>query len=167
MKTDLTAEEVREYLNYDPEEGSLIWIKAKCPSQKIGVEAGGFYPKGRTIGFNNSRYKVHRIIWLYMTGEWPKDQIDHINGNPFDNRWCNLREATQAQNQRNVKMPNTNTTGYKGVQLTRSGRYVATISFEGEDYSLGTYDTPEEASAVYEAKAEEFFGEFYRPIEYR
>jgi len=54
-----------------------------------------------TIGANGSRHLAHRLAWLYMAGAWPSGVIDHMNGDPSDNRWSNLRDVTQAENNAN------------------------------------------------------------------
>ena len=101
-----------------------------------------------------------------MTGEWPALEIDHINLDPADNRFCNLREATKAQNKRNTRKYCNNTSGTKGVFRMRypNGRFKwrAQIGFNGNIKYLGSFDTIEEAAAVYTIAAKERFGEFAR-----
>ena len=100
------------------------------------------------IKINRQGYLAHILAWLLMTGVWPKLSIDHINRNGLDNRWANLREATvaqQAQNRRrNSKLP-------KGVRRLRN-RYIAV---------LGSFETPEEAHAIWLRLAPEVYGEFF------
>lgn len=104
-------------------------------------------------------YLLHRIAWKLMTGEEPPGTIDHINGDPLDNRWANLRAATPVQQLGNQRLHRTNTSGHRGVHPHKSGKWVAQI---GRKY-LGLFDTPEVAASVYEAAAREKFGEFYHP----
>jgi hypothetical protein len=118
----ITATRLRELLHCDPETG--IFTRRKT---------------GRIVGTPNNRgylviragdrvHKVSRLAWLWMTGEWPKDQIDHANLNKADNRWLNLREATPSQNARNCPRLSSNTSGYKGVswgQAIVDGHYPA------------------------------------------
>ena len=88
-------------------------------------------------------------------------EIDHRNGNPSDNRWDNLREATSAQNKANRTRPTTNKTGFKGVSFNeRSRRFCAHISIGNKTVFLGSFATAEEAHAAYVAKARDIFGEF-------
>lgn len=99
-------------------------------------------------------YKAHRLAWLYITGQWPIDQIDHINGIRSDNRFCNLREIdlTGNSHQRN-KPPKNNKSGFIGVYLTRSGKFRAQIGYLRTNIAIGVFDTPEQAHAAYlEAK---------------
>lgn len=113
----ITAEYLREVFDYEPDTGKLIWAKPR-PHIQVGREAGNVSKssKGyRCVGLDNKVYKAHRLIWLYMTGDWPKHQIDHINGVKDDNRWCNLREATTQQNCFNKGPRKDNTSGERNV----------------------------------------------------
>jgi hypothetical protein len=98
-----------------------------------------------------------------MTGEWPKRFLDHKNNNPSDNRWCNLREANDAQNARNSRKRQTNTIGYKGVILDkRTSRYGARVSLNGKYFYFGWFDDPYEAHLAYAAGIKILHGEFAR-----
>ena len=55
------------------------------------------------MSIGKKTYAQHRVIWLYMTGEWPSEDVDHINLDPSDNRWENLRQVTHSENCRNNK----------------------------------------------------------------
>lgn len=89
--------------------------------------------------------------------------IDHKDGNPANNRWDNLREATDSQNLANSKLAKNNTSGAKGVWLEKAtGRWNSYITVRGKRIYLGTYDTVAEAGAAYEASARLHFGEFAR-----
>ncbi len=147
-----SKEYLQKHFTYDPETGEFI----KVLTGKIGTERNGY------LGINvhnmgksgNSRYFVHRLIWKYMTGYDP-NQIDHINGNGLDNRWENLRNVDHATNQRNIKIPVTNKSGYIGIALkklpkpgekrnlgslrtSQRNRWVATI----RGASIGTFKCP-------------------------
>lgn len=98
------------------------------------------------IGLEGQRYLAHRLAWFYIHGEWPKDQIDHVNRVRHDNRIKNLREATPGENQQNLirhrKYPGT-------TLVARTGKYKARISVGGRVLELGSFDTQEEAAAAY------------------
>lgn len=98
----LSQEYLKSILHYDPETGILSW-KVDRRRVKIGQIAGYLCLGYVAIGIDGKLYKGHRLAWLYMTGEWPKDEIDHINRTKHDNRWVNLREATKEQNCDNRK----------------------------------------------------------------
>lgn len=153
-------EEVRELFRYDPETGDVYWRvyrSSKTPRGAIRSDRGrGYY----SVRIMQKQYALHRIIWLWMTGEWPKNHVDHINGNPSDNRWCNLREATPSQNQRNHRISSRNTSGFKGVHRTANGKWRAMIRHGGKKVHIGIYDKPDEAYAAYCEAAKEKHGEF-------
>ncbi|WP_395444039.1 HNH endonuclease signature motif containing protein [Caulobacter sp. UC70_42] len=104
---------------------------------------------------------AHRLAWLLTHGEWPEHEIDHINGDRSDNRLVNLRPATRQQNMINRRMHKSNKLGVKGVTQVKD-RYRAQLWFNGEFVLNRTFATIEEASAAYQAKAQEVFGEWNR-----
>lgn len=164
----LTAEALREFLRYDPETGTFIWLKHQIRTDKIGRRAGGLCKRDGyiIIAILGHRYPAQRLAWLYMTGEWPaKPFIDHINRDRSDNCWVNLREATNAENCRNSSRAK-GVAGLKGVTLYHSNRknlkrpYAATIMFDYKPIRLGYFETPEEAHAAYIDGAKKYHGEF-------
>lgn len=153
---------VRSLLAYDRATGSLIW-KSTRGRRIAGAVAGKIELDGyRRIGFSRKLYPAHVLAWLIETGEWPASNIDHANGNRADNRWSNLRLASQSQNIANARLYATNTTGFKGVSKRQNGRYYSTIKVNGKSRCLGHFDTPEAAHAAYVIAAEKAFGEFSR-----
>lgn len=160
----LTVKELRDRLHYDPDTGEFTWVLSNR-TDKIGKRAGTVLPVGY-IQFALCGHKqyAHRLAWLYMTGSWPVDQLDHINGNKSDNRWCNLREATNAQNGANRgAQRNNRTSGLKGVFRDRRLRirpWVSYITRNRENYRLGRFDTAEEAHLAYRAAAARLHGDF-------
>ena len=109
------------------------------------------------------RYSAHRLAWLYMTGDWPPDEVDHKNRVRTDNRWDNLRLADTFTNKRNTSAYRNNKSGFKGVSWhVCSRKWRSRIRVDGKEKNLGLYDTPEQANAAYERAAREMFGEFAR-----
>jgi hypothetical protein len=158
----ITAEELRERLDYDPETGVFTRRISTNFKYKIGDVAGHYNSDGyRCIQIQNREYRAHRLAWLYVHGVWPLAQIDHINGTRDDNRIANLREATRSENGMNKKNHRNKRCALKGVDI-HYGRFRARISVQRKTIFLGCYDTEEEAHAAYMAAAEKEFGAFAR-----
>jgi hypothetical protein len=150
----VTAERLRQLFKYDPETG-------------LFERAGRLRNGTNTVGYvqfmiDGEMQLGHRMAWLYVHGSLP-NQIDHINGVRHDNRICNLRESSQAQNCGNVRRHRDNKSGFKGVIRSSDGkRWAAQICKDGLRRHLGTFDTPEDAHAAYCEAAKAAFGEFAR-----
>ena len=91
---------------------------------------------------NNCIYAHRAAYWMHY-GELPKI-IDHVNGNTFDNRICNLRESSYLQNNRNCSLQKNNKTGRVGVRVC-DGRFYAAIGNKGKNIHLGVFDSFEDA----------------------
>jgi hypothetical protein len=154
-KTELTAQRLRELLHYDAETGQLSWLD---PRKRALSRHGfaGYVIKGRYRGINidRSRYFVHRLAWLYVHGEWPAGEIDHINGDPSDNRLANLRDVAHQTNGENQRVGRRG--GLLGTAFHKhNGRWRALICVNYKTTTLGYFDTAEEAHARYlQAKRE-------------
>ena len=100
---ELTQEILQHLLDYNPETGIWTWRNPLLRSKvKPGDIAGRITSGGRRqLRIASGFYYSSRLAWLYMTGEWPKDQVDHINRIRDDDRWENLRAANQSQNSYN------------------------------------------------------------------
>ncbi len=159
MNTELTAARLRALLHYDPETG-IFNRCAGCPRNRkdraAGSRAGSTTALGYIeIGLLGRRFLAHRLAVLYVTGQWPDKQVDHINGDRFDNRLINLRLVDNTTNIENRHRPNKNNrSGWLGCyQEKRTGRWVAHITVMKKKLTLGRYPTPEAASHAYlEAK---------------
>lgn len=156
-------DELRQLLHYDPDTGLWRWLVLPRGRWKRW-EAGSLNKHGYIdVTIRGSRYKAHRLAWFYMTGEWPTDTVDHENTKRDDNRWKNLRLATDQQNKWNSRRPRHNTSGFKGVAFHKaSNKWRASISLDGRTKQLGVFDTPEEAHQVYIAAATQRSGIFVR-----
>lgn len=150
----LTADKARELLSYNAETGVLRWRKP-IGSAKAGAVAGCIKRSGYCyIKIAGKGYFAHRLAWLITFGEWPKEQLDHRNGDCHDNRLANLREATCAENQQNLPPRGSSTSGHLGVTWCKgSHKWQARITLHGHLEHLGYFDDPERAALAYrEAK---------------
>lgn len=153
MNNDLTQDELKYYLRYNPDTGLFIWLNPLSTNVKTGHIAGSKDSCGYIqIKIKNKKYSAHRLAWLYVYGSLPKEMIDHINGNPSDNRIINLREADNRLNMSNLKrdLP-------RGVDFhKRSKKYRAQIWVNGNILYLGLHHTAEQAFSARLAKEAEF-----------
>ena len=164
----ISIETLRKLLIYDPEAGTLTWRERGAEWFKDGKR--GAENSARTWNTKNAgktaftftdnrgckqgavfkvNYKAHRVVWAMHYGAWPVDQIDHINGNPSDNRIANLRDVSHKENMRNRKLPSTNTSGHVGVCWHRKARkWHAQIQVGGVNKHLGEFDEKADAIAT-------------------
>ena len=153
-----THERVREALDYDPETGLFTWLVRTSIRIMAGDVAGCPTQSGYwRIGLDGHDYQAHVLAWFWVHGEWPTNDIDHIDGDGLNNRLDNLRDVPRNVNMHNVVAPyQNNTSGYRGASFHRqSGKWRASIGVNGKRVHLGLFDTPEEAHAAYmAAKAE-------------
>jgi len=161
----LTQHQLKEKLSYDPETGVFIWLNPPYNHPRLeGARAGSIYPNGyRYVELDEKDYRTGRLAWFYMTGEWPEAMVDHIDMHRANDRWLNLRLATNSQNQANRGLMVTNSSGTKGVRFEASrGKWRAQITIMGKSKNLGRYWTREEAMAAYERAAKAAWGDFAR-----
>ena len=159
----LTRKRLKLLLSYSEQVGVFEWRPGR---RKVnGGDMAGFVTEGGYLHLcvDGERYQAHRLVWLYMTGEWPEQEIDHIDGDKLNNVFSNLRLCTRAQNSWNSKRPISNRSGVKGVSWDkRSGRWVAHVKCNGKQHFLGGFSSIEQAAAVVTAKRAELHGEFAR-----
>ena len=158
----LTQAELKEILNYDPDTGVWTWKVDRSIKVKAGDRAGTITAKGyRRITIFRKECRSARLAHFYMTGQWPKNEMDHINREPADDRWENLREFTSTQNNRNRGSFKNNTSGHKGVcWMKQNNKWRAQIWVDNKFKNLGLFNTIEEAVAVRKEAELEHFGEF-------
>lgn len=147
--TALTQEQLRELLHYNPETGDFTWKRSRGP-KKAGSRAGHATDYWR-IEIDQRPYMAHRLAWFYVHGSWPERDLDHINGDPLDNRIKNLRDVDASINLQNqVRRPKHNTTGFWGVSWSEAHhKFIAQITTNGKKMHLGYFTDAAEAQAVY------------------
>lgn len=159
----LTQDRLKEELTYDPSTGIFMWLKAR-PGRFLNRPAGssseGDYVR---IRFDGKLQLAHKLAWLYMTGEWPTNDIDHVDLDRQNNRFSNLREATRSENMRNTKPRSDNKSGFKGVSWCKSKKKWQThVTHLGQQKWLGWFDSKEAAAAKYVEFAAAAHGEFFK-----
>jgi hypothetical protein len=163
-KRDITADELRAILHYDPETGWLTNSvdRNRKGTAKAGTRAGSPDAYGyRQIQINGKRYKEHRLVWLYVHSVMPTKFLDHINNVKDDNRIENLREATNAQNMVNRGAPANSTSRHTGVSWHAGGqKWAAAITVNYKKIYLGLFTNIEDAIAARRAAELKYFGDF-------
>lgn len=157
-----SAERVRIVIHYDPDSGAFTWAAPhKMCNRRAGQPAGGTGGKYRRVTIDGYRYYAHSIAWIYMMGVWPDGEVDHIDGDPKNTKWGNLRLGSKSMNMRNTRKRKNNTSGYKGVSFCRmTGRWLAGIIADGAYSFLGRHDSPEAAHQAYREAAVRLHGEY-------
>jgi len=173
---ELTYHDVARVLKADFKTGKLYWLprtpdmfnegkqstehRCRCWNGRYaGKEAFAAignhgYRQGKIF---DRDYRAHRIIWLLHTGDWPTDEIDHINGKRTDNRVSNLRSVSRAENNKNMRVGKRNTSGIPGVGLNKkSGKWRAYIMLDGINRNLGSFDDIGDAAAARNAAQVEY-----------
>lgn len=169
---------LRQLLTYNPDTGELFWIyrkiemfatkRAHSTWNSRFANKRAFTAVDRMHGYHvgNVNYKLcmaHRVIWALVHGEWPNEDIDHINGDRSDNRLKNLRQASRSENNCNSGLRVDNTSGYRGVSFNKGyGKWEARIYADKKQHRLGYFDKPEDAHEAYRAASKKYHGEFSR-----
>jgi len=149
----ISQERLKELLHYDPNTGIFVWRVRKARNTNIGDVAGWLKPGDKggyiMICVDYKQYRAHHLAWLWMTGKWPIEQIDHKNAVRNDNRFSNLRDVSDEINRQNVRTARShNALGVLGV-FRKRGKFAAKIGCNRKQQYLGTFNTPELAHAAY------------------
>lgn len=157
-KTNI-PERYKAMLVYDPASGELRWGPGAVPRYR-GRPAGCLRPDGyRVVRLDGVLHYAHRVVWELAHGRPPDGEIDHVNGDPGDNRIVNLRVVDRAGQTQNGGWRRTNTTGYRGVSRTPEGRFKARIHVRGRQVNIGHFDVPADAEAAYLVASERLHGD--------
>lgn len=154
---------VASILRYEPDTGMFFWTVRRSQRVKAGDRAGSKLKNGYwVIEIDDQKWGAAILAFVLMKGVWPKEEMDHEDTDPSNNKWGNLREATRAQN-----CANRSTYGKEGFRgVSRPGKaspkkpYCAKIFVNGRLRSLGYFATPEEAEQAHLAAHKAIWGEF-------
>lgn len=150
-------------LTYDEHTGELFWkprqedeFSLNChfvswSKRFSGKSAGTLVKKKKKtyvkINFSGKNYYAHRIAYAMWFGEWPKGEIDHVNGDSTDNSIKNLRQVDRKENCKNISLLSDSKSGYCGVNWhSPSGKWRARVKVDGKEHYVGLFDDPEEAA---------------------
>ena len=141
---------LKELLQYNPSTGNFTWIANMGKRVKAGQVAGCIHHMGYVVIYKDKKsYLAHRLAWLYVYGEYPTNNIDHINGIRSDNRIENLRDATQAENCQNIHKVRCSS-GLMGAYFDKTrSRWYSAIKLNGKSKLLGHFKTAKDAHQVY------------------
>lgn len=165
MERVLTRKRLIEVLRYDKDRGLFFW-KIAIGRRRKGSKAGHLNLRGYIeIRIDGKKYQAHRLAWFYVKGKWPKDQIDHANGKRRDNRFSNLREATQAQNSQNEHfLRANNTSGIQNVFWVKARqRWLVRIVLAGKRIYVGHFEDIDSAAEA-SRKAKMRFHPFHKKV---
>jgi hypothetical protein len=148
----------QDYLQYQLDTGKFIWKKSPNRRIKVGTEAGFLQNGYIAIRFFGKTIYAHRLAWLFIYGEYPENEIDHINGIKTDNNIDNLRDVTRETNMRNMNFARTNNL-LNILGVSKSGKkFISRIRTNLGRIYLGTFDTAEEAHQSYIKAKEKYNG---------
>lgn len=154
MSNKITQKELKKLIKYDKKTGEFFSFAVNRNVGHVGTKGYLF------VNVKGKRYRAHRLAWFYVTGEWP-DIVDHIDGNITNNKWKNLRQVNNQENQRNTKIHSHNTSGHMGVRWCKStSKWRAVIRVDSKEIHLGRFKEFKDAVKA-RKEAEEKYG-FHR-----
>lgn len=150
FNSTVSIDRINELLNYNPDTGVLTWKVTRNNRVKSGSVAGTVSKFGhRAVRVDRMYILEHRAAWAITYGEWPKLDIDHINGDPSNNKISNLRHVSRCVNLQNQSKPHKDSrSGVLGVSM-KDGKWHARIFANGKLTKLGAFDSKESAGAAY------------------
>ena len=157
----ITQKRLKELFDYNPDTG-VFTAKTHHGHRPRGSIAGNLDSRGYLrASLDNKEYRLHRLAWLYMTGEWPPNDLDHHDNTRTNNVWTNLRKATRSENLQNVGHHPKNTSGVKGVCWDKhANKWKAQISKNGKSIHIGLFVNKVDAEAEMLRQRNELHGTF-------
>lgn len=156
--TTLTQERLKQVVSYDKDTGNFIRI-LKAKGTVVGRVLG--YKKSNgyiALSIDGQKYFAHRLAWLYVHGDFPKHDIDHIDGNRENNKIENLRDVQRTVNLQNLKKAKSHnkSTRILGVYIHANGKFTSRISVNKKDIYLGLFETADQAQQAYLQAKQQF-----------
>lgn len=163
---ELTQTLLKDHLSYDPQTGEFMWVLPTGRRGVVGTLAGSAHVSGYVhIQILGRQYKAHRLAFLHMTGKWPSEEVDHINGDRANNKWSNLRESTRTGNNQNRPMHRRNTSGVKGVSFDKKyQKWGVKVCVNSKQINLGYYDDLELADLVATEARNKYHGAYAKHV---
>jgi hypothetical protein len=146
----ITQKRLKELFKYNTDTGDFIRAM-KLPGGVVGSVAGCLKSGYVVIRADGVLYRAHRLAWLYINGEWPIGEVDHINGQKNDNRISNLRDVPISENRQNQRTARkNNTTGFLGVTYSKvRNKFIAHICINGKNKTIGYFENASDAHTAY------------------
>tara|TARA_R110000803_G_C11769737_1_gene295092 strand:- start:44 stop:541 length:498 start_codon:yes stop_codon:yes gene_type:complete len=137
----ITQDRLKELLSYDKTSGNFTWTTSRSGQPKVGSVAGCIIQHGYiAIRIDGTNYRAHRLAFLYVVGELPPEEVDHINGVRTDNTWNNLRAVSRQENGLNQKRSSANTSGVPGVCFKKNlQKWRAQAHYKGRYIEFGLF----------------------------
>lgn len=177
-RTYPTQADIKKVVDYDPETGIFTWRERDLSywkpgrhqqmncitwnAQYKGKPAGCITDRYVRVTINKRPFQAHRLAWIYMNGDEPFGDMDHINTNKGDNKYSNLRISTRPQNMHNYLLCKSNTSGVRGLSWNKGLlRWEVDIKVDGKNIHLGIYENFKDAvQSRYDAEVKYGFIEF-------
>lgn len=155
----LTQAQLVHVLDYCSETGVFKWCIKPSIRTNAGDVAGSVTARGYVnISISAKLYRAHRLAWLYVYGSWPDGVVDHINGNPSDNRIANLRVTEQKRNSENQRLHANNKSGFRGVHWhKKQQQWVAMVGHNWKRIHIGSFNDLAEAVAAVKLARDKLF----------
>ena len=157
----ISVSRLKQEICYDAVTGDLSWARDGV-RKKAGGKTGSLSHGYVCVHIDGVSFMAHRIAWALHYGEFPKKDLDHINGIKSDNRILNLRLASEVENGYNIPKKTTNKSGFKGVyKCHQTGKWSAECVVNKRKHWLGRFDSAKDAGVAYEEFAKKNHGAFF------
>lgn len=156
----LTQQRLKDILSYNPDTGHFLWRVERNVRIRAGARAGTQHSKGyRQVSIDFRLYLEHRLAFLYMTGAWPEQWLDHRDGDRSNNAWANLRPCSPSENSQNTST-RASSSGIKGVYWCKTRSHWIARAKLGRQVVQGAFSTLDAATDAVKQYRAALHGEF-------